>query len=131
MIFCISDCLGGAERLIVDAAVELASHGHNVHIFTSHHDRNRCFEETLSGNKNLSSSLHKSIHNLQLLLPFLYIQVHFQLQFMDHSFQDTSSIVFMQYARIFVAYLLPSVSYSTFHLLTLYLLIKSLLSFQF
>nr|KAJ0196829.1 hypothetical protein LSAT_V11C700382260 [Lactuca sativa] len=39
----------GAERLIVDAAVELASHGHNVHIFTSHHDRNRCFEETLSG----------------------------------------------------------------------------------
>ncbi|KAI8010079.1 Alpha-1,3/1,6-mannosyltransferase ALG2 [Camellia lanceoleosa] len=31
--------IGGAERLIVDAAVELASHGHNVHIFTSHHDR--------------------------------------------------------------------------------------------
>ncbi|KAL1803369.1 hypothetical protein ACET3Z_032016 [Daucus carota] len=41
--------IGGAERLIVDAAVELASHGHNVHIFTAHHDKNRCFEETLSG----------------------------------------------------------------------------------
>ncbi|XP_021769755.1 alpha-1,3/1,6-mannosyltransferase ALG2-like [Chenopodium quinoa] len=41
--------IGGAERLIVDAAMELASHGHNVHIFTSHHDKNRCFEETLSG----------------------------------------------------------------------------------
>ncbi|CAO2825847.1 unnamed protein product [Amaranthus hypochondriacus] len=41
--------IGGAERLIVDAATELVSHGHNVHIFTSHHDRNRCFEETLSG----------------------------------------------------------------------------------
>ncbi|KAL2944540.1 Alpha-1 3/1 6-mannosyltransferase ALG2 [Bienertia sinuspersici] len=41
--------VGGAERLIVDAAMELASHGHNVHIFTSHHDKNRCFEETLSG----------------------------------------------------------------------------------
>lgn len=41
--------IGGAERLVVDAAMELASHGHNVHIFTSHHDRNRCFEETLSG----------------------------------------------------------------------------------
>lgn len=40
---------GGAERLIVDAAVELASHGHDVHIFTSHHDKNRCFEETLAG----------------------------------------------------------------------------------
>ncbi|KAL3367382.1 hypothetical protein AABB24_011888 [Solanum stoloniferum] len=41
--------IGGAERLIVDAAMELASLGHKVHIFTSHHDRNRCFEETLSG----------------------------------------------------------------------------------
>ncbi|XP_074590809.1 alpha-1,3/1,6-mannosyltransferase ALG2 [Curcuma longa] len=41
--------IGGAERLIVDAAVQLASHGHNVHLFTSHHDKNRCFEETLAG----------------------------------------------------------------------------------
>ncbi|XP_010060707.2 alpha-1,3/1,6-mannosyltransferase ALG2 [Eucalyptus grandis] len=41
--------IGGAERLIVDAAVELVSHGHDVHVFTSHHDRTRCFEETLSG----------------------------------------------------------------------------------
>ncbi|KAL0311376.1 UNVERIFIED_CONTAM: Alpha-1,3/1,6-mannosyltransferase ALG2 [Sesamum angustifolium] len=41
--------LGGAERLIVDAAVELSSNGHNVHIFTSHHDKTRCFEETISG----------------------------------------------------------------------------------
>ncbi|XP_058202588.1 uncharacterized protein LOC131317023 [Rhododendron vialii] len=42
-------CIGGAERLIVDAATELASHGHKVHIFTAHHDRTRCFEETLAG----------------------------------------------------------------------------------
>ncbi|KAK9937839.1 hypothetical protein M0R45_014607 [Rubus argutus] len=41
--------IGGAERLIVDAAVELASHGHKVHVFTSDHDKNRCFEETISG----------------------------------------------------------------------------------
>lgn len=41
--------IGGAERLVVDAAMELASHGHNVHIFTSHHDQSRCFEETISG----------------------------------------------------------------------------------
>lgn len=41
--------IGGAERLIVDAAVELASHGHKVHIFTAHHDKNRCFEETITG----------------------------------------------------------------------------------
>ncbi|MQL94674.1 hypothetical protein Taro_027340 [Colocasia esculenta] len=41
--------IGGAERLIVDAAVELASHGHSVHVFTAHHDKNRCFEETITG----------------------------------------------------------------------------------
>ncbi|XP_021855306.1 uncharacterized protein [Spinacia oleracea] len=29
--------------------MELASIGHSVHIFTSHHDKNRCFEETVSG----------------------------------------------------------------------------------
>ncbi|KAJ4975949.1 hypothetical protein NE237_001055 [Protea cynaroides] len=39
----------GAERLIVDAAVELVSHGHNVHVFTAHHDKTRCFEETFAG----------------------------------------------------------------------------------
>ena len=48
---------GGAERLIVDAAVELASHGHNVHIFTAHHDRARCFEETLAGENFVSLPL--------------------------------------------------------------------------
>lgn len=41
--------IGGAERLIVDAAVELAAYGHSVHVFTAHHDRNRCFEETIGG----------------------------------------------------------------------------------
>ncbi|KAL5732131.1 hypothetical protein ACHQM5_004784 [Ranunculus cassubicifolius] len=35
---------GGVERLIVDAAI-----GHIVHIFTSYHDRTRCFEETFVG----------------------------------------------------------------------------------
>ncbi|PQQ12553.1 hypothetical protein Pyn_00857 [Prunus yedoensis var. nudiflora] len=34
--------IGGAERLIVDVAVELVSH-------EVHHDKNRCFEETVSG----------------------------------------------------------------------------------
>ncbi|CAD6262506.1 unnamed protein product [Miscanthus lutarioriparius] len=41
--------IGGAERLIVDAACQLAAHGHDVYVFTSHHDKNRCFEETVSG----------------------------------------------------------------------------------
>ncbi|KAI5605369.1 hypothetical protein BDE02_01G346900 [Populus trichocarpa] len=40
--------IGGAERLIVDAAVELASLGHNVHVLTAHHDKNGCLEETVA-----------------------------------------------------------------------------------
>lgn len=41
--------LGGAERLIVDAALELKERGHSVHVFTAHHDRKRCFQETVDG----------------------------------------------------------------------------------
>lgn len=47
------DCSGGAERLAVDAAVELSSLGHHVHIFTAHHDKKRCFEETIDGDSPL------------------------------------------------------------------------------
>jgi alpha-1,3/alpha-1,6-mannosyltransferase len=41
--------IGGAERLIVDAAVGLQSKGHVVHMYTSHHDPSHCFPETRNG----------------------------------------------------------------------------------
>lgn len=42
--------IGGAERLVVDAAVGLQDQGkHLVTMFTSHHDRTHCFEETRDG----------------------------------------------------------------------------------
>lgn len=41
--------IGGAERLVVDAAVALQKHGHNVSFITNHHDRSHCFEETRNG----------------------------------------------------------------------------------
>lgn len=40
---------GGAERLVVDAAVGLQSLGHAVKMYTSHHDHGHCFEETRDG----------------------------------------------------------------------------------
>ncbi|ONH67565.1 hypothetical protein BON22_2369 [Cyberlindnera fabianii] len=40
--------IGGAERLIVDAAVGLQDEGHEVTIYTSHCDRSHCFEEVKS-----------------------------------------------------------------------------------
>jgi alpha-1,3/alpha-1,6-mannosyltransferase len=41
--------LGGAERLVVDAALGLQNLGHNVEFFTSHHSIEHCFEETKNG----------------------------------------------------------------------------------
>lgn len=41
--------IGGAERLVVDAAVGLQKRGHTVTIFTSHCDRSHCFEEARDG----------------------------------------------------------------------------------
>ncbi|KAG0699001.1 mannosyltransferase [Suillus ampliporus] len=41
--------IGGAERLVVDAALGLQSLGHSVDIYTSHHDPNHCFDETRDG----------------------------------------------------------------------------------
>ncbi|KAF9928599.1 Alpha-1,3-mannosyltransferase-like protein [Linnemannia zychae] len=41
--------IGGAERLVVDAAVGLQDLGHKVTMYTSHHDPSHCFEETRDG----------------------------------------------------------------------------------
>lgn len=41
--------IGGAERLIVDAAMALKSVGNSVTIYTSHCDRTHCFEEIKNG----------------------------------------------------------------------------------
>eukprot|EP00908_Phaeocystis_cordata_P002681 Transcript_12926.p1 GENE.Transcript_12926~~Transcript_12926.p1 ORF type:complete len:544 (+),score=121.82 Transcript_12926:53-1633(+) len=41
--------IGGAERLVVDAAVSLQRRGHSVVMHTAHHDAGRCFEETRDG----------------------------------------------------------------------------------
>lgn len=46
---CLLYAVGGAERLIVDAALGLQQRGHIVHIYTSHHDPSHCFDETRNG----------------------------------------------------------------------------------
>ncbi|KAL9654228.1 hypothetical protein ABK040_010261 [Willaertia magna] len=46
--------IGGAERLIVDAAVGLQEiKGHEIIIYTTHHDKNHCFKETRDGTLNV------------------------------------------------------------------------------
>ncbi|KAF3490828.1 alpha-1,3-mannosyltransferase alg-2 [Arthroderma uncinatum] len=41
--------IGGAERLILDAALSLQSLGHKITIYTSHRDKSHCFEEARDG----------------------------------------------------------------------------------
>ncbi len=41
--------IGGAERLVIDAAAGLQQAGHRVTIFASHRDRERCFEPARDG----------------------------------------------------------------------------------
>lgn len=41
--------IGGAERLVVDVALALQSHGHKVQFYTSHHDVSHAFRETIDG----------------------------------------------------------------------------------
>lgn len=47
--------IGGAERLVVDAAVGLQELGHRVVIFTNHCDPSHCFDECRDG-RNISKS---------------------------------------------------------------------------
>ncbi|XP_072172780.1 alpha-1,3/1,6-mannosyltransferase ALG2-like [Diadema setosum] len=41
--------IGGAERLIVDAALALQTRRHSVKLYTAHHDPSHCFKETSDG----------------------------------------------------------------------------------
>jgi len=41
--------IGGAERLVIDAAVGLQDRGHRITIFTSHRDPKHCFDEARDG----------------------------------------------------------------------------------
>ncbi|KIP07479.1 glycosyltransferase family 4 protein [Phlebiopsis gigantea 11061_1 CR5-6] len=56
--------IGGAERLVVDAALGLQQRGHKVDIYTSHHDPKHCFEETRDGTL--------SVHAIASPLPRAY-----------------------------------------------------------
>lgn len=66
--------IGGAERLVVDAAVGLQKRGHLVQVFTSSHHHNRCFQETRDGQLSIHTFLFFSIliTNLSILFVCLF-----------------------------------------------------------
>jgi len=49
--------IGGAERLVVDAAVGLQKRGHKIVIFTSHCDPGHCFDEARDGMDRLAFNM--------------------------------------------------------------------------
>jgi alpha-1,3/alpha-1,6-mannosyltransferase len=53
--------IGGAERLIVDAAVGLQEQGNKVTIFTSHCDPNHCFEEARDGKNSAAAYVQSQL----------------------------------------------------------------------
>lgn len=57
--------LGGAERLVVDAACHLVAHGHRVAVLTAHHDRARAFPPTVDG--TLDVRVHGRVFPAQVL----------------------------------------------------------------
>ena len=57
--------LGGAERLVVDAAVELVEHGHTVDLYTAYYDPRRQEQGSvgvLGGGPHSRKHLPRSVH---------------------------------------------------------------------
>jgi hypothetical protein len=83
--------LGGAERLIVDAATALQRKGHRVTVFTSHHDKAHAFPETTTGSCVFSTVWPCCV---QRVVPLrLRVCPHFRLK------RKTRNLRYEQYAH--------------------------------
>ena len=47
--------IGGAERLVCDAALALQGRGHVIRLYTSHHEASHCFKETADGTLDVTA----------------------------------------------------------------------------
>ncbi|BGP13577.1 hypothetical protein JCM10213_008714 [Rhodosporidiobolus nylandii] len=85
--------LGGAERLVVDAAVELQKRGHDVEVFTSYHEdgpKGRSFEETRDGTLRVhvlgNSIFPRSVFGRFTIICAMLRQLHLTFSFLLASF---------------------------------------------
>ncbi|GAA5919685.1 hypothetical protein JCM1841_005230 [Sporobolomyces salmonicolor] len=81
--------LGGAERLVVDAALALQKRGHEVELFTSYHEdgpKGRSFEETRNGALKVhvlgNSIFPRSFFGRFTILCAIFRQLHLTLSFL-------------------------------------------------
>ncbi|GAA5905126.1 GDP-Man:Man(1)GlcNAc(2)-PP-dolichol alpha-1,3-mannosyltransferase [Sporobolomyces salmoneus] len=102
--------LGGAERLVVDAALELKKRGHDVEIFTSYHEdwkSGRSFEETRNGSLKVhvlgNSIFPRSFFGSFTIICAILRQLHLAAQFLlAQAFFHLSSTL------LFRAFVLPN-----------------------
>lgn len=74
--------IGGAERLVVDAAIGLKNIGYDVTIYTSHCDKSHCFEEVKNGSLDvavLGDQLPTSIFGKFFILCATFRQLYLTL----------------------------------------------------
>lgn len=94
--------IGGAERLVVDAAVGLQESGSKITVFTSHCDRSHCFEEVSSGVLNvkvhgdfLPIAIFGKLHILCAILRQFYLVMYLvltrELEYYDYFVVDQLS----------------------------------------
>ncbi|KAK9385687.1 hypothetical protein V1515DRAFT_607593 [Lipomyces mesembrius] len=80
--------IGGAERLVVDAAVGLQSLGHTVTVYTSRCDRKHCFEEVRDGTLNVvvkgDTIFPRTIFGRFAILCAILRQLHLTLFLLQH-----------------------------------------------
>ncbi|CAO3624923.1 unnamed protein product [Cunninghamella echinulata] len=89
--------IGGAERLVVDAAIAAQTKGHQVILYTSHHDPQHCFEETRDGTltvKVIGDFLPRNIFGRFFIVCAILRQLLLVLWLIIHR-QDTYDIIFM------------------------------------
>jgi len=75
--------IGGAERLVVDAALGLQRLGHLVEIYTSHHDPKHCFDETRDGTLRVHSIHPPFPRHIRGKLHIMFSHLH-QLHLVTH-----------------------------------------------
>ena len=66
---------GGAEQLIVNAALALQQKGHEITIYTAHHDRGHCFQETKDGGTRIVDNPHLVL-NIHAQVPSRSVFMH-------------------------------------------------------
>lgn len=79
--------IGGAERLVVDAALALKGKGHSVSFITNHHDPEHCFEETRDGTFQVQTVCDPerfSVGSMHFVHISEWFALHFTLRLLYH-----------------------------------------------